>query len=58
MENIVIIIHTYHSRFITERVAAASQIILQDAHVLTKLLSYEDYRLQMTDVTGGKPIAV
>jgi hypothetical protein len=45
-------IHTYHSRFIPEGVAEASQIFLRDAHVLLKLLSYE-----VADVTGGKPIA-
>jgi hypothetical protein len=32
-------IHTYHSRFIPEGVAEASQI-LRDAHVLPKLFSY------------------
>jgi hypothetical protein len=36
-------IHTYHSRFITERIAEVSQIFLRDAHVLPKLLSYEEY---------------
>jgi hypothetical protein len=36
-------IHTYHSRFISEGVAEGSQILLQDAHVLPKLLSYEEY---------------
>jgi hypothetical protein len=34
-------IHTYHSRFILE--AEASQIFLQDAHVLPKLASNEEY---------------
>jgi hypothetical protein len=33
--------HTYHSRFILEGVAEASQIFLREAHVLPKLLSYE-----------------
>jgi hypothetical protein len=38
-------LHTYHSRSIPEDVAEASQIFLQDAHVLPILLSYEeDYR--------------
>jgi hypothetical protein len=32
-------IHTFHSRFIPEGVAEASQIILQDAHVLPKYLN-------------------
>jgi hypothetical protein len=36
-------IHKYHSRFIPEEVAQASQILLRDAHVLPKLLSYEEY---------------
>jgi hypothetical protein len=34
-------IHTYHSRFIPEGVAEASQTFLRDVHVLPKLLSYE-----------------
>jgi hypothetical protein len=38
-----LILHTYHSRFIPERVAEASQILLQDANVLPKLLSCEEY---------------
>jgi hypothetical protein len=38
-----ILIHTYHSRFIPEGVAEASQILLRDAHVLPKLLSCEGY---------------
>jgi hypothetical protein len=43
-------IHTYHSRFIPERVAEASQIFLRDAHVLSKLVSYEeDFRLLLCD---------
>jgi hypothetical protein len=46
--------HTYHSRFIPEKVAQATQIIFRDAHVFLKLLSYED----TADVTGSKPIAV
>jgi hypothetical protein len=46
-------IHTYHSRFIPEGVAEASQIFLRDAHVLTKLALSNT-----VDVTGGKPIAV
>jgi hypothetical protein len=35
--------HTYQSRFIPKGVAAASQIVLRDAHVLPKWLSYEKY---------------
>jgi hypothetical protein len=46
------IIHTYHSRSISEGVAEASQTFVQDTHVLPKLVSYEE----QTDVTGGKPI--
>jgi hypothetical protein len=34
-------IHIYHSRFIPEGVAEASQIFLRDAHVLPKLFGYE-----------------
>jgi hypothetical protein len=37
-----IYIHTYHSRFIPERVAEVSQIFLRDTHVLPKLVSYEE----------------
>jgi hypothetical protein len=36
-------IHTYRSRFIPEGAAEASQIFLRDAHVLPKLLTYEEY---------------
>jgi hypothetical protein len=32
-----------HSRFILEGVADVSQIFLRDAHVLPKLLSYEEH---------------
>jgi hypothetical protein len=39
----IIIIHTYHSRFIPEGLAEASQMFFRDAHILTKLLSYEEY---------------
>jgi hypothetical protein len=46
-------IHTYHSLFIPEGIAEASRIILRDAHVLPKWLSYE-----AADVKGGKPIAI
>jgi hypothetical protein len=46
-------IHTYHSRFIPVGVAEASQIFLQDAHVLPKLVMSNT-----ADVIGGKPIAV
>jgi hypothetical protein len=45
-------IHTYHSRFIPKGVAEASQIFLQDTHVLPKLVR------NTADVTDGKPIAV
>jgi hypothetical protein len=38
---ILIILHTYYSRFIPEGVAEASQIFLRTAHVLPKLFSYE-----------------
>jgi hypothetical protein len=46
-------IHTYHSRFILERVAEVSQIFLRDTHLLPKLAMRNT-----ADVTGGKPIAV
>jgi hypothetical protein len=46
-------IHTYHSRFIPERVTKVSQIFLRDIHVLPKLAIKNT-----ADVTGGKPIAV
>jgi hypothetical protein len=36
-------IHTYYLRYIPEGVAEASQIFIRDAHVLPKLLSYEEY---------------
>jgi hypothetical protein len=36
-------IHTYHSRFIPDGVAETSQLLLQDAQVLPKLFSYEEY---------------
>jgi hypothetical protein len=45
---------TYHSRFIPEKVAEASQIFLRDALVLPRLLSYEEHCRRK----GGKPIAV
>jgi hypothetical protein len=41
--------NTYHSRFIPEGIAEASQIFLRDTHVLPKLFA---------GVTVGKPIAV
>jgi hypothetical protein len=47
-------LHTYHSRFIPEGVAEASQIFLRDTHGLPKLFSYEEYCRR----EGGKPIAV
>jgi hypothetical protein len=34
-------VDTYHSRFIPEGVAEASQIFLRDTHVLSQLFSYE-----------------
>jgi hypothetical protein len=49
-----IYIHTYHSRFIPEGVAEASQIFLQAAHVLQNYLAMSN----TADVTSGKPIAV
>jgi hypothetical protein len=36
-------IHAYHSRFILEGVAEASQIFLRDTHVLPKLVGYEEH---------------
>jgi hypothetical protein len=44
--------HTYHSRFIPEGVAEASQTFLQDVY-------YQNYLAMSNtaDVTGGKPIA-
>jgi hypothetical protein len=33
-------IHTYHSRFISEEVAAASQLLLRDAYVLPTFLTF------------------
>jgi hypothetical protein len=48
-------LHTYHSRFIPEGVAEASQIFFRNAHVLTKILIA---MRNTADVTGGKPIAV
>jgi hypothetical protein len=47
-------IHIYHSRFLPEGVAEASQIFLRDAHVLPKYLAI----CNTADITGGKPIAV
>jgi hypothetical protein len=37
--------HTYHSRFIPEGAAEASQIFLRDAHILPKLakVSFEEH---------------
>jgi hypothetical protein len=34
-------IHTYHSRYISQYVAEASQIVLRDAHFIPKLFGYE-----------------
>jgi hypothetical protein len=33
--------HIYHSRFIPDGVAEASQILFRDTHVLPKLVTYE-----------------
>jgi hypothetical protein len=48
-------IHTYHSRFISEEVAEASQIFLRDAHVLpklcTKLYNHYNYRADILTLT-------
>jgi hypothetical protein len=46
-------IHTYHSNFVPEGVAEASQILRDSPHVLPKLLRYEE----SADSAGGKPIA-
>jgi hypothetical protein len=37
------LLHTYHLRFIPEGVADVSHILLREAHVLLKLLGYEEY---------------
>jgi hypothetical protein len=47
------LLHIYNPRFIHEGVAGASPIFLRHAHVLQKLLSYEEYYR-----SGGKSIAV
>jgi hypothetical protein len=39
----LLIIHTYHSRFIPEGVAEVSQIFLQNTHILPILISYEEH---------------
>jgi hypothetical protein len=39
----MIYIHTFHSRFIPERVVEASQIFLRDTYVFPKLLGYDEY---------------
>jgi hypothetical protein len=45
-------IHTYHSRFVPEGVAHASEIFLPDAQILPKLLSYEEYcKLQVVSLS-------
>jgi hypothetical protein len=44
----VLYIHTYHSSFIPEGVAKASQIFLRDVHVLPKLFSFEEYYRRVT----------
>jgi hypothetical protein len=48
------LVHTYHSHFIPEGVAEAFQIFFRNAHVLPKLISYEEYCRS----DRGKPIAV
>jgi hypothetical protein len=49
-------LHTYIPlRLYPRNRAEASQIFIRDAHVLPKLLSYDEY---CADVIGGKPIAV
>jgi hypothetical protein len=51
--------YTYHSRFIPGGVAEASQTILRNVDVLSKLLLLLLLPMSNTaDVTGGKPIAV
>jgi hypothetical protein len=52
---VFLLLHTYHSRYIPEGVAGASQIFLRDAQVLPKLILAIS---NTADVTGGKPIAV
>jgi hypothetical protein len=47
-------IHTYHSHFIPEGLAEASQIFLRDTHFLPNYLAMRN----TADVTGGKSIAV
>jgi hypothetical protein len=49
----MVLTYTYHSRFIPEGVAEASQIFLRDTHILPKLAMRNT-----ADVPGGKPIAV
>jgi hypothetical protein len=39
----LLLLHTYHSSFIPEGVAEASQIFLRNAQVLPKLVSCEEY---------------
>jgi hypothetical protein len=52
LNKVVMILHTYHSRFIPEGVAEVSQIFLRETYVLPKLVSYEEH------CRCGKPIAV
>jgi hypothetical protein len=47
-------VYTYHSRFIPEGVAEASQIFFGDTHVYHNYLAMSN----TADMTGGKPIAV
>jgi hypothetical protein len=57
-KNLYIQTNTYHSRFISEKVAEVSQIYLRDGYYVgtfhQKLLAMRN----TADVTGGKPIAV
>jgi hypothetical protein len=53
----IIIIHTYHSCFITEGVAEASQTFLKDAHVLPNLLSYEEYCTQVSPSPSNRNLS-
>jgi hypothetical protein len=52
-------IHTYHSRFIPEGAAETCQIFFRDAHVLPKLLSYDEFprRVVVRQAAGRKIIA-
>jgi hypothetical protein len=43
MIQLLLFIHTYHSRLVAEGVAEVSQIFLRDAHLLPKWHSYVEY---------------